>query len=187
MTMKKEGLANLSKVYAEVAISILVQHRNFEFSESKFEQYMKRLVNYKDFQADKKIEDLNLVLNDIENDLCHSLIESKSSTLNSIETLLIGMLGHPEISIRDAAVQYLNVLYDGVDWQLRTSFKPKVACVGDSFKIEYLIESLEEENGSIVLLLNSRSFCPDSNENIITWHRPKLTPYKSSIQIEGSK
>jgi hypothetical protein len=187
MNLKKEGLANLSKTYADVAISILVQHKNFDFSESKFLQYMRRLVNYKDFHSEKKLEDLNVILNEIENDLCHSLIESKSSILGKIETLLIGMLGHPEVSIRDAAVQYLNVLYDGVDWQLRTCFKPKVACVGDSFKIEYLIESLGDDNGSIVLLLNSRSFCRDSNETIITWHRPKLTPYKSGIQIEGSK
>ena len=97
------------------------------------------------------------------------------------------MMGHPECIIRDAAVQYLNVLYDGVDWQLRTSFKPKVACVGDSFKIDYLIDSQNDDNSSIVLLLNTRAFCKDSNETIVTWHKPKLTPYKSAIQIEGSK
>lgn len=97
------------------------------------------------------------------------------------------MLGHPEIAIRDAAVQYLNVLYDGIDWQLRKSFKPRISCVGDQFKIDYLIEATAEESSSIVLLLNSRAFCQSSNETIITWHKPKLTPYKSSIQIEGSK
>lgn len=97
------------------------------------------------------------------------------------------MLGHPEIMIRDAAVQYLNVLYDGIDWQLRKAFKPKISCVGEKFKIDYLIETNEEESHSIVLLLNSRSFCQNSNESIITWHKPKLTPYKSSIQIEGAQ
>lgn len=96
------------------------------------------------------------------------------------------MLGHPERVMCDAAVQYLNVLYDGIDWQLRKSFKPRIGCVGDRFKIEYLIESTPEDSTSIVLLLNSRAFCQGSNETIITWHKPRITPYKSNVQIEGS-
>lgn len=200
---KKELISSYSQVYADVAISILDQNKRFSFPKSKYDAYQKKLVHYQDLNPEKPLEVLHALLQDIETDLCQSLIESNTEILNYIETLLIGiylinlnllyltfslaMLGHPEIIIRDAAVQYLNVLYDGIDWQLRKSFKPKVASVGDKFKIDYLIEAHEEESNSIVLLLNSRAFCQSSNETIITWHKPKLTPYKSSIQIEGSR
>ena len=57
-----------------------------------------------------------------------------------MEKLLIGMLGHPFPTVREAAVPYLNAVYDGVDWQLRGSLTTQVKTVGDPFSIHYLIE-----------------------------------------------
>ena len=88
------------------------------------------------------------------------------------------MLGHPEIMIRDAAVQYLNVLYDGIDWQLRKSFKPKISCVGDRFKIDYLIEAKEEESNSNTINLNSQTM------NI--YSKPSLKKQSSFSSLGGN-
>lgn len=44
--------------------------------------------------------------------------------------MLIQLLGYYDISVRDQAVVLLNMLYDGIDWQLTSAFKPVVRVVG---------------------------------------------------------
>ncbi len=44
------------------------------------------------------------------------------------------------IDIRNHSIKLLNILYDGNDWQLKKGFNPKVACKGEFFEIEYVIE-----------------------------------------------
>jgi len=87
---KKEFIASYSQVYADVAISILDQNKRFSFPKSKFDAYQKKLVQYQTLNPEKPIEVLQMLLQDIETDLCQSLIESNTETLNYIETLLIG-------------------------------------------------------------------------------------------------
>lgn len=87
---KKDLIAGYSQVYADVAISILDQNKRFSFPKSKFEAYQKKLVHYQDINPEKPAEVLQHLLQDIETDLCQSLIESNTETLNFIETLLIG-------------------------------------------------------------------------------------------------
>jgi len=68
---------------------------------------------------------------------------------------------------------------------LRGPFKPKVATVGEPFKIEYLMES-EADDDNIVLMLSGTGLCKNSAHNHISWHKPKLSEYKSSrIKYEG--
>lgn len=47
-----------------------------------------------------------------------SQISNFDESLKLIERLLIQLLGHIETSVRDQATILLNMLYDGVDWQL---------------------------------------------------------------------
>ena len=87
---KKEIISSYSQVYADVAISILDQNKRFSFNKTKFDLYLKKLVHFRDLNEDKPSDVLQLLLQDIETDLCQSLIESNTETLNYIETLLIG-------------------------------------------------------------------------------------------------
>jgi starch synthase len=70
------------------------------------------------------------------------------------------------------------VLYDGVDWQKRAPFKPKISKVGSKFVVEYLFE---HEPGthprSVVLLLKSFIFDFKSHQNVTSWHKPELIEY----------
>ena len=87
---KKELIFGYSQVYADVAISILNQNKRFSFTKSKFDAYLKKLVHYRDINEEKPFEVLQLLIQEIETDLCQSLIESNTETLDYIETLLIG-------------------------------------------------------------------------------------------------
>lgn len=87
---KKELIAGYSQVYADVAVSILDQNKKFSFTKAKFDAYLKQLVHYADINPDKPFEVLEHLLQDIETDLCQSLIDSNTQTLDYIETLLIG-------------------------------------------------------------------------------------------------
>jgi len=53
---------------------------------------------------------------------------------------LIQLLGYHEISIRDQAVVFLNMLYDGIDWQLTQAFRPIIRCVGQHFKVHVIVD-----------------------------------------------
>lgn len=86
---KKELISSYSQVYADVAISVLDQNKRFSFTKAKFDSYLKRLVHYKDDNIEKPLEVLQITIQEIETDLCQSLIESNTDTLNYIETLLI--------------------------------------------------------------------------------------------------
>jgi len=97
---KKELISGYSQVYADVAISILEQNKRFSFTKTKFDAYLKKLVHYRDINEDKPFEVLQLFLQDIETDLCQSLIESNTETLNYIETLLIGSLFQKFINVK---------------------------------------------------------------------------------------
>ncbi len=159
----------------------------------------------KDFE--KHNEDLQNMLSDIQDDLCNAIFAYDQNCMDLIERLLISnisfsifiskrkklfinsildMLGHSQITIRDRAVSCLNVLYDGVDWQLRKSFKPRIACVGDSFRIDYVIEA-DEEDSNIILLVNGHSFSQESNQTVVSWHKPSITEYKSPNQNPDAK
>lgn len=91
ISSKKDFITAYSQVYADVAISILDQNKRFTFTKAKFDAYLKILVHYNDISPDKPYEVLETLLQDIETDLCQSLIDSNSITLNYIETLLIGI------------------------------------------------------------------------------------------------
>lgn len=51
------------------------------------------------------------------------------------------MLGHPIKEVRNYAVLSLNIVYDGVDWQLTSPFTVKVSHVHRKVKINYCVES----------------------------------------------
>ena len=58
-------------------------------------------------------------MEEIQRSLFVSQIADDKESLERIEEILIQLLGHNDISIRDQVVILLNMLYDGVDWQLQ--------------------------------------------------------------------
>lgn len=107
------------------------------------------------YEKDKK--SLDALLNEIEDTLYYAIFSVDQQSKQYLERLLIGILGHRNPDIRERAVVYLNILYDGVDWQLRGPFKGKVSTVGSEFKLDYLIES-DANDDNLILLVNSYSF-----------------------------
>ena len=69
-------------------------------------------------------------LEEIQRSLFVAQIADDTEGLYWIEKLLIQLQGYCEISVRDQAVVLLNMLYDGVDWQITEAFRPIVRSVG---------------------------------------------------------
>ena len=44
------------------------------------------------------------------------------------------------MTIRDQAIVLLNMLYDGVDWQLQEAFRPVIRCVGQHFVVSIITQ-----------------------------------------------
>ena len=64
---------------------------------------------------------------------------NNKESLFLIEKILIQLLGYYDMLVRDQAVILLNMLYDGVDWQLGSGFKPIIRCVGQHFKVSLTV------------------------------------------------
>ena len=175
-----------TEVYGDVAIVSSQQQKKFSFTKEKYLKFRQILVS-SGSRDPKTLDALIAVVSEIESDLCTSLMDGNKKHLHYLEKLLIGMLGHPEETVRDAAITYLNVLYDDVDWQLRGGFKPKIKCVGDEFKLEYLIESDPEDNNTICFQLNAPPLNRESQENVVTWHKPKIIEFYSSSNNQGKE
>ncbi len=94
-------------------------------------------------------------------------------------------MGYERIEVRDAAIIYLNVLYDRKSWQLRGAFKPKISTIGSRFKVEYLME-YDTADENYVFMLSSTGLCHKSSNIQVSWHKPKLTEYKSSSLTDQS-
>lgn len=79
------------------------------------------------------------------------------------------------MTIRDQAVVLLNMLYDGVDWQLTSAFRPIVRVVGQHFKVNMLVDldlgAKENQNCQIFIGLSAPSPIEGLNKTILTWHK----------------
>ena len=159
--------------------------KDFKFDREVYHFFRNKLVEFATYTEynQQKIDDVSRLLNDIDAEVGKSIIARVWINNHYLEKLLIGMLGHPLQIIRDQAIILLNVLHDGIDWQKRTPFKPRIAKVGCKFTLEYLFE-LEEGThpGSIVLLLKTFILDSQCKDNITSWHRPKLKEYRSDGQ-----
>lgn len=52
------------------------------------------------------------------------------------------------MSIRDQAIVLLNMLYDGVDWQLLEAFRPVIRSVGQHFIINCIVHKNPKQSES---------------------------------------
>lgn len=65
------------------------------------------------------------------------------------------------------------MLYDGVDWQLSSAFRPVVRVVGQHFKVNVLVDlDLEKDKDSQIFIgLSAPSPIEGVNQTILTWHK----------------
>ena len=96
---------------------------------------------------------------------------------------ILGMMGSSIQELRDTSVILLNLCYDGVDWQSRAPMSPQIACVGDAFTVDYLIE-MDNPDDLLILMLNSFPLLNIAQNNgkfkkVVSWHVPVLREYKS--------
>ena len=88
------------------------------------------------------------------------------------------------MSVRDQAVILLNMLYDGVDWQLSSPFRPVVKCIGQHFTVSIIVDYEMEKNKQSQLYLGLSAPYPVEgyNKQILSWHKIDLRnvrlPYK---------
>lgn len=86
-------------------------------------------------QIEKNLNDIARLLGELDAEVGKSVIAREPRSNHYLEKLLVGLLGNPLQTIRDQAVVNLNILYDGVDWQKRAPFNPKISKVGSKFQI----------------------------------------------------
>lgn len=89
--------------------------------------------------------------------------------------MLIGMLGHAIKEIRDAAVIALNIIYDGMDWQINGAMTVKVSNAGRKFQMNYLVEAQYDRD--IYIQLKSNIFIKNCKQSITTLHKPLIKEF----------
>ena len=94
-----------------------------------------------EFGGRKTVKKMKLI-EQLQRQLFVAQIMNNKESLFLIEKILIQLLGYYDMLVRDQAVILLNMLYDGVDWQLGSGFKPVIRCVGQHFKVSLTV-SLE--------------------------------------------
>ena len=99
-----------------------------------------------------------------------------------IEKLLIQLLGHLSMEVRDMSIVLLNVLYDGVDWQFNEPLVPVISTVRRKFLIQKQV-TIPGNPGLVMLTLNAPSFYLDSKLSPISWHSVKLKKVKKTQNI----
>ena len=122
-------------------------------------------------------------------------IHDNKESLKLIEKILIQLLGYQDIFVRDQAVVLLNMLYDGVDWQMQSAFRPVIRCVGQHFKVDLTIrhDNFEKSAETIFIGLSAPSNLPATHDTVLTWHKimshniMTVTPYDVTVSINFGK
>ena len=112
-------------------------------------------------------------LEEIQRALFVAQIADDKNGLYWIEKLLIQLQGYCDIGIRDQAIVLLNMLYDGVDWQLQEAFRPVVRSVGQHFIVNVMVQKNQRTDGDsqIFLGLGAPSPITGNNTHLLTWHK----------------
>jgi hypothetical protein len=63
-------------------------------------------------------------------------------------------------------VIYLNMLYDGTNWQEKTAFNPKIKNAAGSLDFEFNIRKKDYEENTFILITNT----PKESDYNIEWH-----------------
>ena len=100
-------LQGLSQTLSKVIVNI----KKFPFNQKMYNKYVAEFGNR---QTVKKMK----CLEEIQRALFVSQIADDQEGLFWIEKILIQLQGYCDKTIRDQAIVLLNMLYDGVDWQL---------------------------------------------------------------------
>ena len=166
-----EGNEVLTIDFNKTAYSILNTSKATSFQKEDFDEYARI------FSETKNTKKFANILSDLEDVLYYTQFKRDKTALDYIERLLICLLGHKEPSVREQAVIFLNILYDGIDWQLKGAYKGRVSTVGNEFKMEQWLED-ESDVNSIGFLLYAFSFDGNDEEPILSWHKPEVYPFK---------
>ena len=65
------------------------------------------------------------------------------------------------------------MLYDEIDWQLTSAFRPVVRVVGQHFKVAIIVnhDLLKEKTSQLFIGLNAPSPVEGVNKSVLTWHK----------------
>ena len=87
------------------------------------------------------------------------------------------------------------MLYDGVDWQMQSAFRPVIRTVGQHFKVDLKIrfDGFDASKDTIFVGISAPTNLPEVHDTVLTWHKivPRnifeVTPYEVSISINFGK
>ena len=133
------------------------------------EEYDKMVVEFGGRKTVKKMK----LIEQLQRQLFVAQITDNKESLSWIEKILVQLLGYSDMLVRDQAVILLNMLYDGVDWQLGTGFQPVIRCVGQHFKVSLTVslENWSSGTGQMFMGLSAPSPLSSTHETVLTWHK----------------
>jgi hypothetical protein len=115
-------------------------------------------------------------------------IADDQEALHLIEKLLVQLLGYCDLTIRDQVVVLLNMLYDGVDWQIPEAFRPVIRCVGQHFNLSVIVHKKPGvfSESQIYMGLGAPSPISGNNNSLLTWHKiePRNIVAQDNVQAE---
>ena len=161
---------DLTNGFSKAAHMILETSRGIIYDDATFQNHMRIFTEEKDLSV------LLNIVTDLEHTIYYILLRLDHPAQDLLKRLFICLLGHREDAIREKAVLYLNILIDGIEWQLKGGYKTRVAVVGTEFIVSYLLES-EPDNENLIFLLYAFPFDNTDEPAIMSWHKPEIISF----------
>jgi len=155
---------------SNTAQAILNTCKEITYNEDNFKNHMKT------FTVEKDLNSLLNVITELEHIIYYVLLSLDQKSRDLLKRLFICLLGHEESQIREKAIIYLNILIDGIEWQLKGGYKTVVSTVGSEHFVSYVLES-ESDYGSqnVIYLLYSFPFDNTDEPPLLSWHQPEIS------------
>ena len=113
--------------------------------------------------------------------------DSGESTVEHVlEAVLVCLLGHEYVQIREEATKLLNMLYDGVNWQYDEPFCPKIRRVHDTFTVDAHV--LLKPKDQVCVLLSAPSFdTNNASDHVLTLHGAEISEKGGRCSVKFPK
>jgi len=162
---------SIASELSATAHSILKQSKEISYTEAMFQSHIETFTQEKDTNI------LLSILADLEHIVYYVLLGMDQQSRDLLKRLFICLLGHRDQPVREKVVVYLNILIDGIEWQLKGGYKTMISTVESEFNMSYILKSEPELNSqNIIFLLYSFPFDGSDESPLLSWHKPEITP-----------
>ena len=159
--------------------ALSAERRQRQWSEQHVQQFCSKWIAAYKHEAQQQHAMLERLKDDIE----FLLQVNDAASLEYTEQVLIALLGDPNAQAREVAVKYLNIIYDGHEWQRTKALEVKIRCLRNLFVVELPWTQGPNVPRGLLVQVSAPNAFDRKRRSFITNYRPTLNEDRLVVDL----